>query len=218
MCNFTHLQLTALCRTKRAWDLAVKLGDKKAFKVLGMQALELLDIELAIRCFRQLHDVAMVYALEKVRHLEDKHLLAGHISLLNEQYSQVSGRAPCVVCLMSLFLNCHQTRTTYTHTLSLSDLKSAAVTSSASCVFLTFAVLSLYMHSHIHIHSLSLSLQAQNLFLSSSQPSAALDMRKNLLQWDHALKLAKKHRRDEIPLICREYAAQLEVKGDYEGG
>ncbi len=87
----------------------------------------------------------MVYALEKIRHLEDKHLLAGHISLLNEQYSQ-----------------------------------------------------------------------AQNLFLSSSQPSAALDMRKSLLQWDHALKLAKKYRKDEVPLICREYAAQLEVKGDYE--
>ena len=33
--------------------------------------------------------------------------------------------------------------------------------------------------------------RAQDLYLASSRPSAALDMRRDLLQWDQALKLAQ---------------------------
>lgn len=33
--------------------------------------------------------------------------------------------------------------------------------------------------------------RAQDLYLASSSPSAALDMRRDLLQWDQALKLAQ---------------------------
>lgn len=54
---------------------------------------------------------------------------------------------------------------------------------------------------------------AQKLFLSSSRPLAALEMRRDLLQWEQALTLAKTLAPNQIPLISREYAQQLEFKG-----
>ncbi|XP_076446829.1 WD repeat-containing protein 19-like isoform X2 [Babylonia areolata] len=57
--------------------------------------------------------------------------------------------------------------------------------------------------------------QAQDLFLASSSPSAALEMRRDLLHWDSALQLAKALAPEQIPFISREYAQQLEFTGDY---
>lgn len=51
---------------------------------------------------------------------------------------------------------------------------------------------------------------AQEWFLKSSSPNAALEMRRDLLQWDIALQLAKKMAPDQIAMISREYAQQLE--------
>eukprot|EP00940_MAST-03C_sp_MAST-3C-sp2_P000948 g948.t1 len=56
--------------------------------------------------------------------------------------------------------------------------------------------------------------QAQELFLRSSNAAAALEMRKDLLQWDHAIKLAKTIAPEQVPFISIEYAQQLEVKGE----
>ncbi|XP_045115021.1 WD repeat-containing protein 19-like isoform X2 [Portunus trituberculatus] len=58
---------------------------------------------------------------------------------------------------------------------------------------------------------------AQDLYLRSSSPVAALEMRRDLLHWDQALQLAKKLSPDQIPFISREYAQQLEFIGDYPG-
>lgn len=52
--------------------------------------------------------------------------------------------------------------------------------------------------------------KAQEWFLQSSYPSAALEMRRDLLQWDQALQLAKKMAPEQIAMISREYAQQLE--------
>jgi len=58
---------------------------------------------------------------------------------------------------------------------------------------------------------------AQRHFTSSkSRPVTALEMRRDLLQWDQALKLANHLAPDQIPSICREYAQQLEFKGEYQ--
>ncbi|KAJ0055626.1 hypothetical protein NL108_006477 [Boleophthalmus pectinirostris] len=57
--------------------------------------------------------------------------------------------------------------------------------------------------------------QAQDLYLSSSCPNAALEMRRDLLHWDSALLLAKRLAEDQIPFISKEYAAHLEFIGDY---
>ncbi|XP_037530887.1 WD repeat-containing protein 19 [Nematolebias whitei] len=56
---------------------------------------------------------------------------------------------------------------------------------------------------------------AQDLYLSSSCPNAALEMRRDLLQWDSALMLAKRLAEDQIPFISKEYAVHLEFIGDY---
>jgi WD repeat-containing protein 19 len=56
--------------------------------------------------------------------------------------------------------------------------------------------------------------RAQDLFLASSRPSAALDMRRDLLQWDQALKLAQVLSSQQIPDICVQYGQQLEFRED----
>ncbi|XP_004564353.3 WD repeat-containing protein 19 isoform X1 [Maylandia zebra] len=57
--------------------------------------------------------------------------------------------------------------------------------------------------------------RAQDLYLSSSSPVAALEMRRDLLHWDSALMLAKRLAEDQIPFISKEYAVHLEFVGDY---
>jgi len=44
---------------------------------------------------------------------------------------------------------------------------------------------------------------------------ARWQMRRDLLNWDTALQLARSLAVDEIPFISREYAQQLEFTGDY---
>ncbi|XP_012499967.1 PREDICTED: WD repeat-containing protein 19 [Propithecus coquereli] len=56
---------------------------------------------------------------------------------------------------------------------------------------------------------------AQDLYLASSCPLAALEMRRDLQHWDSALQLAKRLAPDQIPFISKEYAVQLEFTGDY---
>jgi WD repeat-containing protein 19 len=58
---------------------------------------------------------------------------------------------------------------------------------------------------------------AQELFLSSVNPVAALEMRRDLLHWDQALQLAKNLAPDQIPYISKQYAQQLEFTGDHSG-
>ncbi|XP_003739210.1 WD repeat-containing protein 19 [Galendromus occidentalis] len=55
--------------------------------------------------------------------------------------------------------------------------------------------------------------RAQDLFIKSSNPKAALQMRRDLLHWEQALQLAKHLAPEEMPF--REYAQQLELSGDY---
>ncbi|GMS90421.1 hypothetical protein PENTCL1PPCAC_12596, partial [Pristionchus entomophagus] len=56
---------------------------------------------------------------------------------------------------------------------------------------------------------------AESLFLNSSQPIEALNMRRDLLHWPRALSLAQQLKPDEIPHISKEYAQQLEYNGQY---
>ena len=56
---------------------------------------------------------------------------------------------------------------------------------------------------------------AQELFLASGQPTAALDMRRDLLHWDQALELSKTLAAEQMPFISKEYGQQLEFMGDY---
>lgn len=52
--------------------------------------------------------------------------------------------------------------------------------------------------------------QAKEHLLKGSYTRAALDLSRDLLQWDQALLLAHKYEPLEVPYIAREYAQQLE--------
>ncbi|CAB3401707.1 unnamed protein product [Caenorhabditis bovis] len=101
------------------------------------------DVTTAIRIFRHIGDVAMVYALEQIEHIEEKNLLSAQVAVILGRYDE-----------------------------------------------------------------------AENLFLLSSQPNEALNMRRDLLEWDHALVLAEKMDLSQIPYLSKEYAQKLELIGD----
>lgn len=104
-----------------------------------MHALKHLEIELAIRVYRRIGEVSLVWSLQDIIDTEDHKLLSGHIAMIIGDYDK-----------------------------------------------------------------------AEEWYLKSSHPTAALDMRRDLLQWDQALQLAKKLDPSQISSIAREYAQQLE--------
>ena len=138
-------QRLALLRLKDAWDVAVRLKERRFWLALAGKALEQLDIGMAVRVYRALKDAAYTQALEQIVNVEDKNLLAGHV----------------------------------------------------------------YM---IHFSDYT---KAQEMFLASTRPKTALEMRRDLLHWDHALKLANTIAPDEVAFISIEYAQQLEFKGEH---
>ncbi|CAG5085237.1 Oidioi.mRNA.OKI2018_I69.PAR.g10846.t1.cds [Oikopleura dioica] len=58
---------------------------------------------------------------------------------------------------------------------------------------------------------------AQKAFLQSSEPIAALELRRDLQHWEESLSLANRLAPERIPEIAREYAAQQEFEGNYSG-
>lgn len=58
---------------------------------------------------------------------------------------------------------------------------------------------------------------AQSAFLSSNNPQAALDMRRDLQHWEEALQLAARLAPERVPEIAREYAGQQEFEGNFSG-
>eukprot|EP01063_Lacrimia_lanifica_P024004 TRINITY_DN3196_c0_g1_i1.p1 TRINITY_DN3196_c0_g1~~TRINITY_DN3196_c0_g1_i1.p1 ORF type:complete len:1447 (+),score=641.41 TRINITY_DN3196_c0_g1_i1:187-4527(+) len=58
--------------------------------------------------------------------------------------------------------------------------------------------------------------EAQNHFMRSSDPKLALSMRRDLMDWNAALELSKQLSPSSIPYISREYASQLEFKGELQ--
>jgi WD repeat-containing protein 19 len=111
---------------------------------LAVKALHMLDVELAIRVYRQLSQPSLVLCLEKIRHIHEKNLLLGHVSMIMG-----------------------------------------------------------YMKD------------AQNFFLRSSQPLCALEMRRDMMQWERAIALAQQLAPEEVPVLSREFAQQLEYRGEY---
>ncbi|CAG2108726.1 unnamed protein product [Medioppia subpectinata] len=133
-----------LRRYQDSWKICEYLDDSEAWDEFGKAAINDMDIELAVRIYRHIQHSGFVTTLEKLKSIDERNLLAGHLANCSNQY----------------------------------DL-------------------------------------AQTLYLSSSQPLEALEMRQNLLQWSEALTLAKRLAPNQIPIISREYGVQLEFTGDY---
>ncbi|XP_067012869.2 WD repeat-containing protein 19 [Anabrus simplex] len=133
-----------LRRFSEAWKTCQVLNRNESWSLLAEAAMRNLDIEFAIRVYRHIGDVGMVWSLQSIHDIEDQRLLAGHVSMFLKNFEK-----------------------------------------------------------------------AQEWYLLSSQPVAALNMRRDLLQWDQALQLASKLAPDQIPYIAREYAQQLEFTGNF---
>ena len=58
--------------------------------------------------------------------------------------------------------------------------------------------------------------EAQNHFMKSSCPILALEMRRDLMHWNEALELSEKLSPESVPHISREYASQLEFRGEHQ--
>ncbi|XP_065839406.1 WD repeat-containing protein 19-like isoform X2 [Oscarella lobularis] len=139
-------QALSLKRFEEAWNYASSLDSREAWLDLAKASMHHMDIDFAIRVYRRIGDVGMVWSLQGIQHIEDENLLSGYLAMFAENF----------------------------------DL-------------------------------------AQDLFLASTSPIAALEMRRDLLHWEQALKLAKALALDEMPAISRQYAQQLEFMGDYPG-
>ncbi|XP_073812289.1 intraflagellar transport protein Oseg6 [Musca autumnalis] len=57
--------------------------------------------------------------------------------------------------------------------------------------------------------------EAKEFLLKGSYTKDALDICRDMLQWEQALLLAHKYEPDQVPFIAREYAQQLEFNGNY---
>lgn len=134
----------SLCRFSDAWRLSQTLDDDSVMVELAQAGLKRLEIDFAIRVFRAMGDIGMVWSLNEIKDIEDKKLLSGHVAMILGDYNL-----------------------------------------------------------------------AQTLYLQSGSPVEALNMRRDLLQWDQALHLANRLAPQEIPFISKEYAQQLEFTGNY---
>lgn len=78
----------ALNRLGEAWQVAAAVKNKELYQSIALKALDQLDIELAIRIYRELHDVGMVSSLQLVANQEDKMWLSAYISMLQGQFNE----------------------------------------------------------------------------------------------------------------------------------
>jgi len=76
-----HINL-GLNRLELAWKDALILKKSEVWLALGKKALHLMNLEIAIRVYRQLGDAGMVITLERYFHIENRNLLTGHILVL----------------------------------------------------------------------------------------------------------------------------------------
>lgn len=138
-------QAIGLLRLDVAWEAALLLHRRELWLALSGKAIETLNVSLAIRVYRQVHDAGMVMSLQSIVAIEDRLLLSGHIALLFNDYDR-----------------------------------------------------------------------AQELFLKSSDPAAALRLRCDLLQWEQAYKLAKALASPQLCDVTARYALQLEHSAEYD--
>ncbi|OQS06139.1 hypothetical protein THRCLA_01800 [Thraustotheca clavata] len=81
-------QNLSLLRMSNAWKTALSIDMREYWLALASRAMHTLDINLSKRVYRQLGDAGMVLGLDRIEHVEDKNLLAGHVSMLFGQYDQ----------------------------------------------------------------------------------------------------------------------------------
>ena len=76
----------SLRRYHEAWKLAELLNNTEHWLHLGKTLLNHLEVQLAMRVYRRIGDAAIVLSLQRLQHIEDRKLLAGHMALLCDQF------------------------------------------------------------------------------------------------------------------------------------
>ena len=74
--RFKFTQALTMLQLRQAWDVALNLGGRAYWLALSYKAMEVMDVAMAIRVYRQLGDAGMVMGLERLLGIEDKKLLA----------------------------------------------------------------------------------------------------------------------------------------------
>ncbi|XP_015117789.1 WD repeat-containing protein 19 [Diachasma alloeum] len=75
-------------RFPQAWSTCEMLNDRDYWVKLGKSALANLEIEMAMRVYRHIKEISMVWALQKLEDIEELALLSGHVCTLLEDYNQ----------------------------------------------------------------------------------------------------------------------------------
>ena len=75
--------------------MAQALDKPEEWRRLGEACLKDLQVDMAMRVYRQMGDVGMLWSLETIRDIEDIKLLAGYVAMFlgNFDQAQVSGGA-----------------------------------------------------------------------------------------------------------------------------
>jgi len=136
-----------------------------------------------VRVYRQLGDAGMVMALQKLQSVEDSNLLAGtpHAACRARGAEALActvppADSPALRCAARLcccsYLLCLSDPAAHTRARPPTRPRSGTNAGHVALVFDDYT-------------------SAQQLFLASSRPVAALEMRRDLLHWEQALKLAQ---------------------------
>lgn len=81
-------QNLSLLRMEDAWKQALSIDSREYFLALAGRAMHTLDIAVAKRVYRHLGDAGMVLGLNRIENIEEKNLLAGHVSMLFGDYAE----------------------------------------------------------------------------------------------------------------------------------
>jgi len=81
-------QNLTLLRLKPAWSIASLEGSENLWRCLSEKAMEVLNLEMAIKVYRHLGDAGMVLTLEKLVDIEDRQLLSGYIHMLFSRFEE----------------------------------------------------------------------------------------------------------------------------------
>ena len=77
----------ALGRHTNGWAICDVLDNENDWNTLAKSALQKLEVDFAIRVYRQLKNVSMVWSLDDIRDIEDKRLVSGHLAMMLGDYS-----------------------------------------------------------------------------------------------------------------------------------
>lgn len=80
-----------LRKYEEAWKICKTIDNREECIKLGNLAIEDLNVQFALKVFRSIGDVGMVYALEEIQNIEDNNLLCGYCALLLEKIDEAKG-------------------------------------------------------------------------------------------------------------------------------